>query len=261
MVAIVKNEAPYIKEWIEFHKLVGVTRFYIYDNDSEDDLKSVLQPYIENGEVICKYYSGTSMQLSAYNDAIRNYKSNSKYMAFIDLDEFLVPCVHGKLLSETIDDILNSEIHAGGIGVTWRVFGSSGYVKKPEGLVTENYLKRAVDNCWQNWHIKTVCNPRLIKEYVSPHFPIYKLGNWNINENGRRLRGWFSLGQCYEKIKLNHYFCKSREEALSKWNRGLAESDVKYDWMKFDQHDLNDVYDDGMLEYASEIKMVLSGKR
>ena len=36
-VAIVKNEAPYIVEWIEFHRLVGVDKFYIYDNESSEN--------------------------------------------------------------------------------------------------------------------------------------------------------------------------------------------------------------------------------
>ena len=38
LTLIVKNEAFYIKEWIEFHRMIGVTHFYIYDNESSDDL-------------------------------------------------------------------------------------------------------------------------------------------------------------------------------------------------------------------------------
>ena len=254
IVAIAKNEGLYIKEWIEFHKLVGVSKFYIYDNESSDSLKNILKNYIANGEVIYTYFPGKSMQLPAYNDAITRYMHKSRYMAFIDLDEFLMPSEYGKLLPDIINDIVNQSIHAAGVGVTWRVFGSSGYEKKPDGLVTECYMKRGVDNCWQNYHIKTVCNPRLVKYYVSPHFPLYKLGLWNINENGRRLRAWFSLGQCYNKIKINHYFCKSKEEALMKWNRGLADRNEKYDWKKFEDHDLNDIYDDCMLPYIPILK-------
>ena len=37
LTLIVKNEAFYIKEWIEFHRMIGVTHFYIYDNESSDD--------------------------------------------------------------------------------------------------------------------------------------------------------------------------------------------------------------------------------
>ena len=49
--AIFQNEAPYLKEWIEFHKLVGVEHFYLFNNCSTDDYLAILQPYIESGEV------------------------------------------------------------------------------------------------------------------------------------------------------------------------------------------------------------------
>src|SRR5215204_456630 len=46
-----QNEAPYLKEWIEYHRLVGVKHFYLWNNQSEDDYLSVLQPYIDKGIV------------------------------------------------------------------------------------------------------------------------------------------------------------------------------------------------------------------
>ena len=36
LTLIVKNEAFYIKEWIEFHRMIGVTHFYIYDTYSAE---------------------------------------------------------------------------------------------------------------------------------------------------------------------------------------------------------------------------------
>ena len=47
ITAVLQNEAPYIKEWIEYHRLVGVERFYIYDNESTDNVKEILKPYID----------------------------------------------------------------------------------------------------------------------------------------------------------------------------------------------------------------------
>src|SRR5207248_10986601 len=47
--AIFKNEAPYLREWIEFHRLVGVSHFYLYRNGSTDDWEPVLRPYIGDG--------------------------------------------------------------------------------------------------------------------------------------------------------------------------------------------------------------------
>ena len=46
VVAIMKNEGPYLREWIEYHKLVGVEKFYLYNNGSTDDTVEILSPYV-----------------------------------------------------------------------------------------------------------------------------------------------------------------------------------------------------------------------
>ncbi|MEQ8154205.1 MAG: glycosyltransferase family 92 protein [Clostridiaceae bacterium] len=256
-VAIVKNEATYIKEWIEFHKNVGVTRFYIYDNESTDNIKQVLKPYIESGEVVYCYYPGQAKQVDAYNDAIRKYGAITRYMGFIDIDEFVLPTDARKKLNQVVKEILMMKPNASGVGVDWYIYGSSGYIERPNGLIIENYLKRAADSAWQNRHIKTICNPRLVKDYISPHFPIYYLGAWSVNENGKRLHAWYNKDINYSKIRCNHYFCKSKEEFIKKQNRGLADRTTKYDMSKFDVYNLNDVYDDTMSRYINEVKMRL----
>ena len=49
--AFFKNEARYLKEWIEYHRLIGVDHFYLYNNGSTDDFKRVLNPYVRKGVV------------------------------------------------------------------------------------------------------------------------------------------------------------------------------------------------------------------
>ena len=50
--AIIKNKAPYLKEWIEYHKLKGIKKFLLYDNESEDNTYKILESYILKGTVI-----------------------------------------------------------------------------------------------------------------------------------------------------------------------------------------------------------------
>ena len=47
IAAIMKNEKPYLKEWLEYHQLIGVEHFYLCDNDSNDGTEEYLQPYIK----------------------------------------------------------------------------------------------------------------------------------------------------------------------------------------------------------------------
>ena len=86
---IAKNESPYIEEWINFHHKQGVSHFFIYDNESTDNFRDVLKPYIESGLVTYRLIKGKCRQCDAYNMALANYGRNFKYMGFIDCDEFV----------------------------------------------------------------------------------------------------------------------------------------------------------------------------
>ena len=253
IAAIAKNEENNIREWVAYHLAVGVDVIYLYDNESEDNTKAEIEDYIDSGKVIYKYYPGKNMQLSAYDDAIENYKNVCKYIAFIDCDEFLaVP--EGENLFNAIDRLISSHPNAGGLGVNWALYGSSGYETKQPGLLIETYLKRGKDDAWPNFHVKTVVNPRMVEKYISPHFPLYKSGVWSIDSKGNRQRLWFNHDVDFSVIRCNHYFCKSKEEFIAKRSRGMADRQEKYDMTKFDEYDLNDVYDDIMLAYVEQTK-------
>ncbi|MBQ7543421.1 MAG: glycosyltransferase family 2 protein [Synergistaceae bacterium] len=88
-VLIAKNEAPYIAEWIGFHRKQGVSHFIIYDNESTDNFREVLSPYIDAGLVTYHAIRGKARQIDAYNMALHDYGHKFKYMGFIDADEFM----------------------------------------------------------------------------------------------------------------------------------------------------------------------------
>jgi len=116
---IIKNEAHYIAEWLEFHKLVGVEHFYIYDNESTDNLKEILEPYIKSGLVDYTYFPGKVMQTPAYHAAIEKCKFETKWLAIHDTDEFFVPYKH-----ENLQDWLREfPKNAAQILVGWKFFG------------------------------------------------------------------------------------------------------------------------------------------
>ena len=89
--AIFKNEAPYLKEWIEFNHLVGVEHFYLYNNNSEDDYQSVLEEYVQSGLVTLIQFPYEQAQMKCYKDCIDKYAGETKWLGFIDIDEFIVP--------------------------------------------------------------------------------------------------------------------------------------------------------------------------
>ena len=91
IVAIAKNESDYIKEWVAFHKAVGVDNIILFDNDSTDNMKEIIDPFIQQGYVLYHAINGKAQHLNAYNEALRRYTYKFRYMAFIDCDEYLFP--------------------------------------------------------------------------------------------------------------------------------------------------------------------------
>ncbi len=260
-VAIIKNEARYIREWIEFHKLVGVDRFYIYDNESNDNVKDVLKDYIEDGSVVYKYFPGRGKQIPAYWDAINRYKDTTKYMGFIDLDEFVIPC-ENRNLYETIDQIISKDNNAAGVVINWMMYGSSNnMLAKTGGLVIENYKRRAPHNFFINGFVKTICDPRKISEHHL-HYVKYKNNYYSVNENGDKVEGAFNANISCNKLRINHYFCKSFEEFIMKREKLYADhkDNAKRELEAFFIRDINTIYDNALDKYIPLLNNILKLK-
>ena len=252
VVAIAKNEGPYLKEWIEYHVLQGVTKIYLYDNESTDDTKRVVSPYVEKGVVEYIWWPGEKKQLPCYNDAISRFKHEARYFVVIDCDEFIQPLKDESIL-KVVTRCLKNCSNAAGLAINWMLWGSGGEEEKRDGLVMDRFRYRAKEQDWPNRHIKTICNPRFVKNYISPHFPLYKMGCYSISSKGKRTRLWFIRPVEADVIRCNHYFCKSKQEWLIKRNRGMADRIKKYDLDKFSAYDLNEVLDESMQKYVNKL--------
>ncbi len=271
VASIIKNE-PDILEWIEYHRLVGVEHFYIYDNESTDGLKEKLSKYIDAGIVTYIYYPGKAMQDKSINDAIQNFAYETKYLAIIDGDEYIVPVEKGRLLPELVDEVITTYhknlYHpggfAGGVGINWRDYGTSNHKTRPEGMVMENYLYRGEDDYYQNVHIKTIYNPRVVTHVDNPHNGHYRDGYYTISEHGSLIPFlYFYDGQC-KKLRINHYFSKSEEEIIAKNRRGWPVGDLVRDDAKEVYEasvNCNKVYDPILLPYAKEVKKRLGEEK
>ena len=257
VVAILKNEAPYLKEWIDYHLLAGVDHFYLYDNDSPDNQVEVARPYVEAGLVDYFHAPGKFMQMQTYNDAFKRFKFFSRYMAFIDGDEFIFPKSKlGGGISEVVDEILADKPNAGGLAVNLHAFGSAGQEKADYSRgVLERFTRRApndwVPNGMGNAHVSTIANPRMISYMSIPHFAFYFEGVFAVNENGGIVQGAFNKPVTAEKIVMNHYSVKSREEYAKKVSRGAADHNT-YHMEAFDFNDRNEEFDDEILRYRFE---------
>ncbi|WP_293336591.1 FkbM family methyltransferase [Microcoleus sp. CAWBG58] len=223
--AIMKDEAPYLIEWLEFHKLVGVERFYLYNNNSTDNTVDIVEPYVQSGEVVLHDWPFTpQQQASAYEHCLKEYKQESEWIAFLDLDEFLFPTEKEKLteLLEEFDSVP-------AVGVNTLTFGSSGHETRPEGLQIENFTKRSTDNFEVNRYVKSIVRPEQILRPSCPHFfiPINNEG-CSVTENKEPLEGSISERLSVQKLRINHYYTRSKQEMKEKVIRG----DAFFPWQK-----------------------------
>ncbi len=248
---IIKNEAKYIQEWIEYHLLVGVDKFYIYDNESKDDLKKVLKPYIDQGIVEYIHFPGKHRQIYMCNDAIKRAEKESKWLALIDTDEFIVP-----LSEDSIPKILKRFEDSPGIEVNWLLYGSNGELKQREGLVIERFKTHSKPSFRVNRNVKTICNPRtVLQASIHVHKYFGNLKSVNTNHTKNKIP-FLERESCFENIIINHYFTRSFEEFMNKRKSGVAtHQNPNYrDEKTFINQDKNDIFDPIMDKYIPIIK-------
>lgn len=255
IAAIVKNEAPYIMEWLSYHRAAGVTKFYIYDNGSTDGTVELLQSFTGNGEVeliSCPLEAG---QLQAYQDAIARARFTCKYLAVIDADEFLLS-TEGKKLPDTIEAFMNEHSGVAGLAARWRCVGSSGEKEYRAEEVTKRFCYRSEDEFPPNNHIKSIFNPRLAEYMPNPHNAIYFWRHCLVSSDGEGVSSAYLDKVADERIYTYHYFVKSEEEFMAKQQRGTADGTAKRGLEDFAYFDRNDVFDDSVWRYFRKLQVI-----
>ena len=210
-----RNEANYLKEWIEYHSMLGVDHFLLYNDRSEDHWAQVLEPYISSHlvEVIDHHAPPGSAifpvwQTSAYQDGLRRSKGNTKWLAFIDVDEFILP-----KKNETILECLNQFFSsASGVYICWRNFGTGGvYITLGEPI-----LLRLTTSSHPS-HSRNAAGKSIVKvdevvidQVWSPHHLVLREGAQYYNGSGLPL--YFKGSDLQvdhehtsEYIQINHY--------------------------------------------------------
>ena len=260
IVAIVKDEGASIFEWMAHHAALGCDRFILYDNGSTDGTRSEVRAFTGRARVELIEWPMAFGQLPAYRDAITRFGAVCDWMAFIDADEFLMP-----LRGERLLRILADFREQAGLAVPWAVFGSSGYDRRPVGLVLETYLKRAEDSFPINAHVKCIVQPgRVDANPISPHLFLARTGAV-VLEDGTPVApegyGLLPAPIVPARLRINHYVVKSREDYELKAARGLAIQTDARDDFHFSVHDRNEVTDDSALSFVPAIRAAIARRR
>lgn len=217
IVVPVRNEAPYLEEWLAYHHALGVQHFFIYDNGSDDDLHEVVDGWVNHGLVTVVHWPLPGGQIDAYSHALRFYGAAVEWLAFVDVDEFIVP-----LVDEDIPTMLARWPDAADVRIPRADFGFSGHREPPDELTIAAYTEvadvfardpskpqrvksivRPRGVSAMGIHTATLADPRTAADH--PDMPTTSIG---------RLSGEFA--------QVNHYYTRSFAEFEAKRVRGSA---------------------------------------
>lgn len=231
IAAIVRDEERYIGEWIAYHALVGVRALFIYDNGSTDRTLEVLRQNRHADRVTTVpwigFNRGVRVQNAAYAHALANFGKAFRWMAFIDVDEFIVPKTH-----DTLDAALAGYADLPALSLPWHMFGPSGHGTRPPGLVVESYLERAEfpprADVVSLLNYKSIVDPTKVSLAKTHHVELIKEGAvmWNDRKERFDYHDRFDPRHATaDTLQLNHYFTRSREEMAEKVAKGRVSKD------------------------------------
>ncbi|MEM6607167.1 MAG: glycosyltransferase family 2 protein [Pseudomonadota bacterium] len=231
VISSMKDEGPYLLEWIAHHRAVGFTDFLIYTNDCTDGTDFMLDRLAERGVVT---HNRTKVlrrgpQKSAFKEAVetKDYAA-ADWVYVTDADEFL--CI--KVGDHRLDGLLNAYPDADIVPVTWRHFSTSGDVAFPQGPICDRYAdaEPAATSSDAGRFVKSVFKPTKMIEGLGLHAPkiledheneiTWGSAEWLEDSDANPTRPKSAFG--YEIAQVNHYPLKSVDAYLMKRRRGRA---------------------------------------
>ncbi|MEE3501477.1 glycosyltransferase family 2 protein [Acidiphilium acidophilum] len=169
IVACARWEDEFIVEWINYHQFIGFDHIYLYCNDDDPSgLYEKVLPFIHpsNNFVTFHHFMFQGQQLEMYKHFINNHVEETKWIIFLDIDEFLRLPKFEKIfdfVNRFSDDVDSIYIH-------WLLFGDNGYDVPPSGGVLRNFTR--TEGRISNMMTKTLSRARIFKDYsVTTRYP------------------------------------------------------------------------------------------
>jgi len=237
IVTTMKNEGPFIMEWIAYHRAIGVDDFLIYTNDCTDGTDTMLEMLQRKG--ICQHRDNPfrTMDMPPQHAALQAAETepliqNSGWAICMDVDEF----IDVKIGDGTLSALYAAMGEANMIALTWRLFGNCDVHAYEDRFLIEQFVTCApeiVRKPHQAWGFKTLFRNIDIYKKLGVHRPkglvpdLWDQVHW-LNGSGKPMpremfrNGWRSTMATYgyDWVQLNHYAVRSAESFLVKRDRG-----------------------------------------
>lgn len=211
---VFKDEAPFLKEWLDFHFRQGVDHVLLIDNFSSDQPHQVLKDYLDQGKVSLLQTRSPKMstviQARELNRGVRHLRINgfrNCWCAFIDVDEFLYSTGHSNL-KEVLQDF--SKRKTGAVLANWMMFGTSHLQDiDPARPMLRQFTLRAPDKMHSHRMFKPITwLPNVLGFTEGPHLPVLRKGAEVYYSNGEVFDPANRL-IVHQPLRINHYWYRS----------------------------------------------------
>ncbi len=265
IAAPVREEAPYLLEWIAYHRALGVNTFLLADNGGSDGTSKLLGELQEAGVISqSDWRDQRNRQMPFYGQALEAARSFADGLFFIDVDEFLRPS--GAWLADAkrarpdaslrgaVSEIAQSWLadpSIGAVALNWAIYGSSGWTEGGDGLVIQRFTRRAPREFSVNRHAKAFVRVASCEGPTdNPHAMALRTGRY-VDPRGEDVVWDTSIGFAagiatsviWDVLRVDHFAVKSGAEfAAKRARRNPLRPD--HEWEQyFELHDRNDVED------------------
>lgn len=278
-VTCVKNEGPFLLEWIAYNRLIGITDFLFYSNDCSDGTDDLLDALSRRGGLthLRNPAEGRNYQM----EALKHAKSHplvrqADWVWIADADEFLNIHVGDHTIPALVEAC--GDPHA--ISLTFQFMANNDTERFEDRPIIEQFLRSHNPDLWcgdSAIEVKSLVRNDFPLQYYGAHRPFFKgklaadkRPRWTdgagrdvphrflMAANPRRIRK-FSAKGARTFATLNHYALRSLDSYLIKNDRG----DVNRENRDFDDiywRERNDTahYDDTILRYLPRLKAALA---
>ncbi|XP_038884062.1 glycosyltransferase family 92 protein At1g27200 [Benincasa hispida] len=141
---MVYNVGKFLKEWVMYYSRIGVDKFILYDNGSDDEISAVVKELKQEGyNIEIVFWIWPKTQEAGFSHSVEYSKKSCKWMMFVDIDEFVFSPSWLNSLKPSknmVKSLLPAENNGiGMITVMCNDYGPSDRISHPTEGVTQGY--------------------------------------------------------------------------------------------------------------------------
>lgn len=159
VVCSVRNEGPFLVEWITWYRQLGFTDIVVVTNDCTDHSPALLDALADRGWCTHlrrdvpdqKHICAVKLRHAHATELVRS----SDWVLVCDVDEFLVIHRGDGRIADLIEAPAEPFL---GMSINWRVFGTSGHLTWQDGLVHRQFVSAAAPGDTSSRWVKSIAS-------------------------------------------------------------------------------------------------------